>query len=173
MLFVFIYVYWCIIRFPGQMMFVSLSSHTTCATYGAGTANTSGAHSQFLVDLCCSIFSFLCSVLQYWLSFYPFGLAIVLVVLLSIQFGHCIGCPFIHLVWPLYWLSFYPFGLAIVLVVLFRLAASNCPFGILKYFLFYTMFRFLVKVRSQLLVGVNGSQIGYNISTKVIEIKLI
>ena len=63
MLLVFIYVYWCTIWFPGQMMFVSLSSHTTCVTYGAGTANTSGAHSQFLVDLCCSIFSFLCSVL--------------------------------------------------------------------------------------------------------------
>ena len=63
MLFVFIYVYWCTMRFPGQMMFVSLSSHTTCVTYGAGIANTSEAHSQFLVDLCCSIFSFLCSVL--------------------------------------------------------------------------------------------------------------
>ena len=67
LLFVFIYVFWCATRFPYQMMFMSLNSNTTGVTCGARTANPSGAH-EFTPGIkwgsCCSIFSFLCNVLQ-------------------------------------------------------------------------------------------------------------
>jgi len=66
MLFVFINIYWCPTRFPCQMMFMSFNSNMTGVTYGAGTANPSGAP-EFTPSLkwgpCCSIFRFLCSVL--------------------------------------------------------------------------------------------------------------
>jgi hypothetical protein len=79
----------------------------------------------------------------YLLSFHPFGLAIVFVVLLSFWFGNCIGCPFILLVWPLYWLSFYPFGLAIVFVVLLSIWFGHCiccPFILLVWPLYWLSF---------------------------------
>ena len=64
-LFVFIYAYWCATRFPFQMVFVSLSNIMKGFTYGAGTANPSGAlelNPPFW-NSSCSIFSFLCYVL--------------------------------------------------------------------------------------------------------------
>ena len=43
----------------------SFNSNTTCTTCGAGTANPSGAaeFTPVLVGFCCSMLSFLCSVL--------------------------------------------------------------------------------------------------------------
>jgi hypothetical protein len=40
MLFAFIYAYWCPIRFPFLIMFVSFNSNTTDGTWRAGTKNT-------------------------------------------------------------------------------------------------------------------------------------
>ena len=64
-LFVFIYAYWCATQFPFQMLFVSLNNIMKGFTYGAGTANASGAlelNPPFW-NSSCSIFSFLCYVL--------------------------------------------------------------------------------------------------------------
>jgi hypothetical protein len=44
MLVVFIYVFWCPIRFLYQMMFVSFNSNTTVVACAVGTANSSVAH---------------------------------------------------------------------------------------------------------------------------------
>jgi hypothetical protein len=71
-IFVFIYVYWCPIRFLFQMMLVSFNGNTTDDTRGAGTANPSGSpvfvHPRFLWGSCWSIFSFLWSVFLIFLS---------------------------------------------------------------------------------------------------------
>jgi hypothetical protein len=42
----------------------------------------------------------------YFLSFCLFLLAIVLSVLLSFSFGHCVVCPSVFCFWPLNYLSF-------------------------------------------------------------------
>jgi hypothetical protein len=46
---------------------------------------------------------------QSCLSFCPFLLAMVLLVLLSFSFGHCVACPSVPFLWPLCCLSFCPF----------------------------------------------------------------
>ena len=55
------YAYWCLTRFPYQMIFVSLNSNTTGVTSGAGITNPSGAP-QFCVEFVLLDFCFLCSV---------------------------------------------------------------------------------------------------------------
>ena len=63
-------------RFLYQMMFVSFSNTTTGGNSGTGTAYPTGAtlvKARFLMGfeiLCCSIFSFLCSVLFTSLLFF-------------------------------------------------------------------------------------------------------
>ena len=102
MLFVFIYAYWRPTRFPHQMMSMSFISNTTGVTYGARTADPSGAPMftpDFWWDLICSIFSFLCNI---WRS---------LLVLLSFLF------------WPLCCLSSFDWRLLIT-----ALASSNFTF---------------------------------------------
>jgi hypothetical protein len=44
------------------------------------------------------------------LSFCPFFLAIVLLVLLSLFFGHCVACPSVIFFWQLRFLTFCPFS---------------------------------------------------------------
>ena len=63
-----------------EMMFVSFNSNTASVSGGSGTAYPSGAPEftpKLRWDSCCSIFSFLCSVLQ--INVCPFC--------------HCIVCP--------------------------------------------------------------------------------
>jgi len=77
--FVFIYVYWCPTRLPYQMMLVSC--RVVRVACGAGTVDLSGAHElipSFYWDSCCPIFSFLCNVL--------------LIVICTLSFGHCVVC---------------------------------------------------------------------------------
>jgi len=62
------------------------NSNMAGVTYGAGTANPSGAHEftlGFQWGSCCSIFSFLCSVL--YIVVCPFVL-FVLAIVLSVMF---------------------------------------------------------------------------------------
>ncbi len=69
-------------RFPCQIMFVLLNNNMVGVTYGAGTANPFGASELILgfqLASCCSIFSFLCSVLY--------------IIVCPFSFGHCIVCP--------------------------------------------------------------------------------
>ena len=66
-LFVFIYVYLCPTRFPYHIMYVSVNSNTMGFTSGAGTDDHSGPPEfipSFQWGSCCSIFSFMCSVLR-------------------------------------------------------------------------------------------------------------
>jgi hypothetical protein len=53
-------------------------------------------------------------------------LTIVLSVLLSFSFGHCVVCPSVFFFWPLYYLSFCLFLLAIVLSVLLSFSFGHC-----------------------------------------------
>ena len=71
MLYVFIYVYWCLTRFTYHMTFLSFNSNTAGVTSGAGTVGPSGA-AEFICVLwgsCCS-----CRTLFVLLSccFWPF-----------------------------------------------------------------------------------------------------
>ena len=96
-------VYWCLTRLP----YHTINSNKMSVTIGTLIANyyrnTKVHPLVFLSDSCCSIFSFLCIVLQiivfffgfffwslYYLSFF-FLLVIVLSVVLF-SFGHCIIC---------------------------------------------------------------------------------
>jgi hypothetical protein len=71
MLFAYIYAYWCPTRFLEQMIFLSFNSNTTGVTSGTGTPHLSGAP-LFQWNLCCSIFSFVCSVRWIFVSPFPF-----------------------------------------------------------------------------------------------------
>jgi len=66
MFFAFIYAYWCPTRFSCWMILVSFNSNTKGNNSGAGNAYPSGTPEitpGFLWGSCCSIASFLCSVL--------------------------------------------------------------------------------------------------------------
>ena len=70
MLFVFIYVYWCLSRFSFRMIFVLFNSDTTVSLMKKELI-TSPEHLNLPpCGSCCSVFGFLCSVLLlFWLSF--------------------------------------------------------------------------------------------------------
>lgn len=85
MLFVFNYVYQCPTRFPYHMMFVLYNNNTIGITGRAGSANRSRAHEfipHFYRCFSCSMFSFLCSVLQ--------------IIICPFLIGFCIVCPSIY-----------------------------------------------------------------------------
>jgi hypothetical protein len=53
-------------------------------------------------------------------------LVIVLLVLLSFSFSHCVACPSVPFIWSLCCLSFCHFLLVIVLLVLLSFSFSHC-----------------------------------------------
>ena len=87
------YVYWCLMQSPCQLMFVSFNSNMAGETYGAGTANPFGAPELILgfqLASCCLSFSFLCTVLY--------------ILVCPFSFGHCIVCPIsIYGFWLMFW----------------------------------------------------------------------
>ena len=105
-----------------QMMFVSFDSNSTGVTRWAGNVNPSEApaftpaFSEVRVGrslvICVMIGWLLFALLFFFfwplccLSFCLFLLAIVLSVLLSFSFGHCVVCPSVFCFWPLNYLSF-------------------------------------------------------------------
>ena len=82
MLILLIYAYWCPKRCSCQMMFVLFNSNTMGVAWGTGTDKPSGVPEftpGFQWSSCCSILSFLCSVLKIIVC--PFALFLFTIVL--------------------------------------------------------------------------------------------
>ena len=149
-------VYWCLTRLP----YHTINSNKMSVTIGTLIANhyrnTKVHPLVFLSDSCCSIFSFLCIVLQiivffffllvivlcrsffFWSLYYLlfFFLLVIVLSVVLFSFGHCIICRSFFF-WSLYYLLFF-FLLTIVLSVVHCFTAVDLPLCIICRSLLYS-----------------------------------